>query len=159
MGGFRGVGLHVLRAPNVKALFKLLLVGALWPTVCWSDVYVIASAKSPLTAISARELQSLYMGRTRALGDMALTRPIDLPTAAPARNAFYKAVTGMGPAQVNSYWARLMFSGQTLPPVMVASETALLSQLLMEPSAIGYSASPPKDDRFRVLTVLKEAGG
>jgi len=142
----------------MKFIPKFLLLLAWAPALCLADVYVIASIRSPLTEVSARELQNLYMGRKRALGSMEVTQPVDLPIPAPSRSAFYKAITGMGPAQISSYWARLMFTGQTLPPVVTASEQTLQAHLLQEPSAIGYASMPPKDERLKVLAVLKEPG-
>lgn len=143
----------------MKTLATFALLGALVPSLCWADVYIIASTRNPLTEVSTRDLQNLYMGRKRSLGNMDATQPVDLPVPAPARNAFYKAITGMGPAQVSSYWARLMFTGQTLPPIVTANEQTLVAHLLQEPTAIGYASAPPKDERLKVLAVLKDTGG
>jgi hypothetical protein len=141
----------------MKSLIQFLLLGALAPSLCWADVYVVTSVRNPLVEVSTRDLQNLYMGRKRALGGMEVTQPVDLPLPTPSRNAFYKAITGMEPAQVSSYWARLVFTGQTSPPVVKANEQALLAHLLQEPHAIGYISTPPKDERLKVLAILKES--
>ena len=81
-----------------------------------ADVFVVVPTSSSVHAMSQKELVDLYMGRTRAFPDGTFALPFDLPRDHPGRAAFYQALTGMDLAQINSYWSRLMFSGQTLPP-------------------------------------------
>lgn len=122
-----------------------------------ADVYVVVPATSSVKAMSQKEVVDLYMGRTRAFpgGDFAL--PFDLPRDHPGRATFYQALTGMGPAQVNSYWSRLMFSGQTMPPQPLPSESAMADLVRRNPSAVGYLLQEPAADKgLRVVLVLKE---
>lgn len=121
-----------------------------------ADVYVVVPATSAVKAMSQKEVVDLYMGRTRAFpgGDFAL--PFDLPRDHPGRAAFYQALTGMAPAQVNSYWSRLMFSGQTMPPQPLPSEQAMADLVKRNPSAVGYLLQEPSDKALRIVLVLKE---
>ena len=121
-----------------------------------ADVFVVVPAASNVKAMTQKEVVDLYMGRTRAFpaGDFAL--PFDLPRDHPGRAAFYQALTGMGPAQINSYWSRLMFSGQTMPPQPLPSEAEMADLVRRNPSAIGYLSQEPAPDRgLRVVLVLK----
>lgn len=122
-----------------------------------ADVYVVVPVASPVKSMTQKQVVDLYMGRTRELpgGDLAL--PFDLPRDHPARAAFYLALTGLGPAQVNSYWSRLMFSGQTQPPQSLPSEGAMADLVRRNPSAVGYLMQEPVDKGLRVVLVLKDA--
>ena len=97
------------------------------------------------------------MGRNRAFRNGDFAQVYDLPRDSVQRAEFYQHLTGMGPAQVNSYWARLMFSGQTMPPHSVADEATMIETVKRKPGAIGWVRKDPADKQLRVLLVIKEA--
>jgi hypothetical protein len=122
-----------------------------------ADIYVVVNAGNPVQAMTRKEALNLFMGRTRAFAQADFAAPFDLPRDHAVRDQFYQLLTGMGPAQVNSYWARLMFTGKTLPPQTVADEAALVETVRRNPAAIGYLSQEPADKGLRVVLVLKGA--
>lgn len=120
-----------------------------------ADIYVIVASSNPLQSLTQKEVQSLYMGRSRALVPGDFAQVLDLPRDTPVRDQFYLALTGMSPAQVNSYWARLVFTGQTLPPKEHASEQAIIEQVRRNKAAIGYVSKEPTDASLRTILVIK----
>jgi hypothetical protein len=145
---------------------KYLVLGTLLPLSmvalpAQADIYVVASAQSPLRMETSKDIQALYMGRTRTLegaGDN-IVQPVDLPKTSELRQQFYKVLTGWTPAQVNSYWARLLFTGQVTPPLMMPSEAALEEHLRKNPAAVGYLPRLPTDGKLKVLAVLRTEEG
>ncbi|MEF7615400.1 hypothetical protein V4F39_15885 [Aquincola sp. MAHUQ-54] len=121
-----------------------------------ADLYVVVHAGNPQRAMAQKEVVDLFMGRSRtfAQGDFAL--PFDLPRDSAVRERFYQALTGQSLAQVNSYWSRLMFTGQTMPPQALPGESAVADLVRRNPSAIGYLSTEPTDKGLRVVLVLKE---
>lgn len=121
-----------------------------------ADVYIIVHAANPLQVLGAKQAVDLYMGRNRAFpqGEVAMT--LDLPRDSEVRDQFYRLLTGMGPAQVNSYWSRLIFSGQTLPPRSMHTEADVVEMVRRNTSAIGYVSEMPADSALRVVLVLKD---
>jgi ABC-type phosphate transport system substrate-binding protein len=121
-----------------------------------ADVFVIAHTDNPQKALTEKEAVDLFMGRRRAFtnGDFALV--FDLPREHPVRAAFYRSLTGMTPAQINSYWSRLMFTGQTMPPQALPDERAVIELVKRNPSALGYVGAEPADKSVRVVLVLKD---
>jgi hypothetical protein len=107
--------------------------------------------------MTQKEAVDLFMGRSRSFvnGDFALV--FDLPRDHPQRAAFYLALTGMSPAQVNSYWARLMFSGQTMPPQPLPDEAAMVNIVKRNSSGLGWLSKEPSDKQLRTLLVIKES--
>ena len=138
-----------------RALAALVL--AAWTTCASADVFVVVPSTSSVRALTQKQVLDIYMGRSRAFpgGDFAV--PFDMPRDSAERAAFYLALTGMGPAQVNSYWSRLMFSGQIQPPQPLAGETAMLDTVKRGAAAIGYLPQEPADKAVRVVLVLKDA--
>lgn len=122
-----------------------------------ADLYVVVHAANPLRSLTLKEAVDLFMGRSRAFvnGDFALV--FDLPRDTPQRSAFYLALTGMNQAQVNSYWSRLMFSGQSMPPQPLPDEAAMIDIVKRNPSAIGWVSKEPTDKQVRTVLVLKDA--
>ena len=122
-----------------------------------ADFYIVVHAGNPQRALTQKEAVDLFMGRSRAFanGDFALM--FDLPRDHPRRAAFYQALTGMSVAQVNSYWSRLMFSGQSAPPQALPDEAAMTGILKRNPSALGWLSKEPADAGLRTLLVIREA--
>lgn len=122
-----------------------------------ADLYVIAHAAHVGPAMTRAETLDLFMGRTRHFPGGQPALPVDQPRNSAARARFYRALTGMDLAQVNSYWARLMFSGQTMPPQPLAGEAAVVEAVRHNPSAIGYVVTAPTGLDVRVMFVLEES--
>lgn len=141
-------------AQILRVLAAVALLGG--PVAARADVYVVVHPEYAVRAMTQAQTLDLFMGRTRHFpnGDPAL--PLDQPRNSPARARFYRGLTGMDLAQVNSYWARLMFSGQTMPPEPLSSEAAVLAAVKHNPAAIGYVLAEPADRSVHVVFVLKE---
>lgn len=121
-----------------------------------AEFFIVANASNPQRALTVKEALDLYTGRARtfANGDFALV--FDLPRDHPQRAAFYQALAGMSPAQLNSYWSRLMFSGQVMPPQALPDEGAMTDLVRRNPSALGWLSKEPSDKQIRVLLVVKD---
>lgn len=116
---------------------------------------VIVSAGSPLRELQQAQVVAYFTGRQRALPNGEPAQPLDLPPEHPLRDRFYRLLTGYNAAQMNSYWARLSFSGQMRPPLVVESEAAMVRQLRENPRSLGYLSRAPDDAQLRVLLTLR----
>lgn len=138
-------------------LRRLLVLAALaLAPLAHADFYLIVQAANPQRALTQREAVDLFMGRNRAFHNGNVAQVYDLPRDSTERANFYQLLTGMGPAQINSYWARLMFSGQTMPPYAVENEAAMIAVVKSNANAIGWVQKEPNDKGLRVLLILKE---
>ena len=122
-----------------------------------ADVFIVVADASSLHTMTAKELQALYMGRTRTAGSGEVAQVYDLPRDNELRDMFYQSLTGMSPAQINSYWSRLIFTGQTLPPMVLPNEQAVQEVLKHNVNGIGYLSKEPKGTGLRTLLVLRSA--
>ncbi len=135
----------------------ILLTGLLLGAAARADFYLVVNAANPERSLSTKAAIALYMGRSRAFSNGEFALMLDLPRDHPRRAAFYEALTGMSVAQVNSYWSRLMFSGQSVPPQAVPDEAAMLSVLRRNPGALGWLGREPGEPGLRTVLVIKEA--
>lgn len=92
----------------------------------------------PAPALTAKDVTDLYLGRTRNLSNGQAVVPLDNPAASAIRARFYKALTGKAITDINAYWARLLFTGQSSPPQHMADTAALLDAVRSSPFMMAY---------------------
>lgn len=143
--------------PMTSAIRKLLLMlalGLMWG-MAKADIYVIVNPSNNLKPLSHKEAVDLFMGRTRMFPNGDYVLACDLPRDHVVRAGFYQSLTGMTQAQLNSYWSRLMFTGQVMPPQTITNETAVVDMVKRNPGAIGYVSVDPTDKGVRVVLTIK----
>lgn len=119
-----------------------------------ADYFIVVNEKNPVQQLSHKEALHLFMGRSRQFPGGGAAVAYDMPDM-PQREGFYRALGGMSLSQVTSYWARLMFSGRSLPPQRLEHAAAMAEQVGRDPLAIGWLPEPPKQKGVRTVLVLK----
>ncbi|MFO1265836.1 MAG: hypothetical protein U1F25_18855 [Rubrivivax sp.] len=139
-----------------RAFVALLLALAPWAghALAADTVYVVVAAQSPIRAVSQKDVLALFTGRCRTLADGSVAIPLDQQRDGTVRAAFYQALTGMDIARIDSYWARLHFTGQVQPPQALGDDASTIQRLRADPTAIGYLAREPSDPSVRVVLRL-----
>lgn len=140
-----------LRKFTVRLLASALLGGA---PVAWADYFIVVSDDNPTTSLSDKEALHLFLGNQRAFPGGTPARAYEL-AGDELRAGFYRALGAMSLAQVNSYWARLMFSGRNLPPQQLESTAAMVEKVSQDPRAIGWLPTAPTHKGLRTVLVLK----
>jgi hypothetical protein len=135
-------------------LFTLLLTVS--QTVS-AELVVVVSAASGIEKMSRDEVVDLFMGRTRKLPNGTLAIPVDLSNANPEKALFYQQLIGRELAEVNSYWARLRFSGQGMPPLQAENSDELIRLIADNKSAIGYIDRKKLDRRLKPVYIPGQA--
>lgn len=144
------------RRQTLSALLPLPAAHARAQAVA-EGVLLVASSACPLQELTRSQAVAYFTGRLRNLPSGEPVQPLDLPLSHPARERFYKLLTGLGLAQMNSYWSRLAFSGQMQPPQVAASEVELVRLLRANPRALGYLPRLPDEGGLRTLLAVKPA--
>jgi hypothetical protein len=121
-----------------------------------ADYYVVVSERSHVATLTRQQVLHLFMGRARTFPDGTLAAALDLSDDT-LRAGFYRQLSGMTLPQVNSYWARLMFSGRNLPPQRLDSPDTMIERVKNNPAAIGWLPEAPRQKGLRTVLVLKAA--
>jgi len=116
-----------------------------------ADVVVIANPKSGAEMLSHDEVVNIFLGRFRQLPSGLSALPADLPPAQPEKAVFYRMLVNKELAEINSYWARLIFSGRTVPPKRVVSDDDMLNWVANTRGGIGYIDRSKLDGRTRIV--------
>lgn len=103
-----------------------------------ADIVVIVNANNSVNAMERKEVVDLFMGRVTAFDNGLPAKTYDLPSGTPLRAGFYKSLAGKSEAQIDAYWATLIFAGRMLPPVMKPSADEIITAVANDRSAIAY---------------------
>ncbi len=136
---------------------RMLLLGLwlLYAQVAGADLAVIVNPASRVERLSRHQVIDIFLGRYRRLPSGLAAMPIDLRTDAPEREQFYLLLVKKSLPEMNSYWARLVFSGDSTPPFQVADARTALDLVAGNPNAIAYIDSAAVDGRVKVVLELK----
>jgi hypothetical protein len=121
-----------------------------------AELYVIVNVRSGVQSLSRRDVVGLFTGRLRTLPDGTMARIYDQAADSDVRAAFYQRLTGMDLARINSYWSRLLFTGQVQPPQRLPDDAAMIAAVRGNRAAVGYVSAHPGDPAVRVALTLPE---
>ncbi|HVL01857.1 MAG TPA: hypothetical protein VM553_18695 [Dongiaceae bacterium] len=128
-----------------------LLLGIALVCSARAEIVVVVNASSPVDQFSRREVVDLYMGRTQHFSDGSLVLRLDLPPDSQARGDFYRGLVNKSVAEVNAYWAKLLFTGRASPPQVMDNSANLLKAIRENKNAVGYLDSKDIDASVKVV--------
>jgi hypothetical protein len=78
------------------------------------------------------------------------------PQDSTLRESFFRALNGMNLKQLNAYWARLRFSGEVLPPMVLPDSRLVLDAVSRNRGGIGYIDAALVDTSVKVVLRVRE---
>ncbi len=114
---------------------------------------VITTTTNPLNSIPADTLKLIYQRKNQIDAEGNRWIPLNLPVADPLRRGFSLAVFSELPEEQEDYWNIQYFNGIT-PPIVLASEEAILRFVAATKGAIGYIRKQKVDSRVKVLLFI-----
>lgn len=140
----------------IRLALITLLLPLLWlPHAARADdMVVIVNARSHIRTLTRDQVIDIFMGRFRQLPSGATALPIDVADTG-ARQAFYERLVHKNLAEIGSYWARLVFSGEASPPFQAPDTSTALTLVATNPDAIAYCYRSAVTGRVRVVLDLK----
>lgn len=121
------------------------------------DLVVIVNGASGVEQLNVDQAVNIFMGRSRSLPSGLVAFPIDIGDRSAERRAFYEQLVGKDLADVDAYWARLVFSGQTSPPLRVPDARTAVQLVAGNRAAIAYVRRGDADARVRVVMTVGRA--
>jgi hypothetical protein len=116
-----------------------------------ADLVVVANSHSGIERLTQDEVVNIYLGRYRRLTSGIAAEPVDLADDSELRARFYRSLVNKSLAEINAYWARLVFSGKTRPPQLANSVEAALQYVVARPGALAYLERSQADRRVRIV--------
>ncbi len=120
-----------------------------------ADIAVVVNPQNQIKKLSKREVTDLFMGRYVAFPDGMIALPLDLPVGSPVRGVFYKSITGKSVAQINAYWAKLIFSGRATPPRVAPGQKEVTNMVVNNKNAIAYMDVKDVTSKVKIVYLIK----
>ncbi len=121
----------LLRAALLIALLSLALPAR-------AQLVVIVNAAAGVEQLSKAQVINIFLGRNREYSNGQSAMPLDLPASSPDKALFYRNLVNKDLEQMDAYWARLVFAGNTSPPRLALSALDAVQQVSVNPAAIAY---------------------
>jgi ABC-type phosphate transport system substrate-binding protein len=137
---------------SVSRIVLLMLVAL---SVSAGELVVIVNPENQTMELTHRQLTNLYMGRTQYYPNGTFALPVDQAPDSEARQVFYEKLVGKSVAQINAYWAKLLFTGGASPPRSVRDPETVLQIVRENRNAIGYVELKYVDDTVRVVVQVQ----
>lgn len=119
-------------------LLSVLLLAVSSSSRAEGDLLLIVNSKNSVTNLERKQVVDIFMGRTTAFPNQQPAHPVDIDNANNLRAIFYKNLTGKNEAQVDAYWATLVFAGRMLPPEKLPDEAEVIKAVKNNRAAVGY---------------------
>jgi ABC-type phosphate transport system substrate-binding protein len=116
-----------------------------------ADVVVVVSSSSTLTTLSKAQVTDIFLGKVSRFPNGTPAIAIDHAEGSPARDEFYSTFASKSPAQVKSYWAKIIFTGRGQPPKAVSNDSEIRKLVAANPQVIGYMERSAVDSSVKVL--------
>lgn len=121
-----------------------------------ADLVLVANPGSGIERLSQDEVVNIYLGRYRWLANGSTAEPVDLADESENRAHFYRRLVGKSLAEINAYWARLVFSGKTKPPMQAGSTEDALQLVATRIGSLAYVERSRVDRRVTIVFELGE---
>lgn len=132
-------------------LFFCLFVLSPWAR---AELVVVANPESGIERLTQDEVINIYLGRYRRLTSGVAAEPYDQPIDSELRSRFYRRLVNKNLAEINAYWARLVFSGKTRPPQVAENAENAMRQVAAQAGALAYVERSQVDARVKIVFEL-----
>lgn len=117
-----------------------------------ADIVVIGNLSNKVNSLTKKQVQAIFMGRTRSISGGKRILPVD---SVGLRTVFYEKLTNRSIKQIDAYWARLTFSGQSSPPSVLSNQQNIIDAVQQKEGKIAYISREQLDEtKVKLLYVV-----
>lgn len=132
---------------TILVLSAVLVAG----TAC-ADPILIANSSVAEDALSASQVQKIFLGKT-AQWDDGTRVTISMLKGGDVSTAFLKGYVKKSPKQFATFWKKAVFSGTGEMPAAFDTEADLVVFVSKTPGAVGYIDSATAHDEVKVIAI------
>ena len=134
--------------------YLIICLLATFVPVAHAELVIVTSPQSGIERLSQDDVINIYLGRYRRLSSGLVAEPLDHPVETELRTRFYRRLVNKSLAEINAYWARLVFSGKTRPPQVIEGVDNVLRIVAAQPGVLAYLERTQVDGRVRIVYEL-----
>lgn len=141
----------------MRALPTLILCClAVAPLAAQAELVLVANPRIGIERLTEDDVINIFLGRYRRLPSGIAAEPVDIADDSVLRARFYRRLVNKSLAEINAYWARLVFSGKTRPPHLVGSVEEALRFVASQSGGLAYVERAQVDRRVKIVFELAE---
>lgn len=133
----------------MKNIIPIIAIALLYSIPGYADVVVIVNPSNDAD-LNKKTVKKIFLGESKKFPSGQPATPVNLVEGENARGEFNENYLGKSQSQLNSYWARLEFSGKALPPEE-KSVSEVIDLVKNNPEMIGYVDATEVTDGVRVV--------
>lgn len=142
---------------TLRKLFGCCLASLVAALICaeiaLADTVVVVSAKNTDMRLTSEQVGKIFLGKVDTFPNGGSAEPVDQAEGSPVRDDFYVKVAHKSPAQLNAYWARIIFTGSGHPPKLREDSIAVRREVAGNVRAIGYIDRSAVDASVRIVLI------
>ena len=116
-----------------------------------AGIAVIGNSGIGVNSITAAQVADVFLGKMTKLPDGTPVTVIEHKDGDAVKDEFYDKVVGKSASQLKAYWAKLVFTGEGVPPKEFSGDKAVLDRVSGTPGAVGYVSDKSVDSSVKVL--------
>lgn len=139
---------------SAKFKWKFALVIAPLLFICHSTMAASAVIGNPgigVNALTENQVSQIFLGKLSTLPNGTRVVVADHQDGESIKDSFYDKVVGKKPSQLKAYWAKIIFTGEGLPPKTFSGDKSVKDFVASTPGAIGYISAESVDSSVKVL--------
>jgi len=121
-----------------SGITTMIMILALLSTPINAEIVLVVNSASSIAELDNAEVARIYTGRYTVMPNGDRVEPYDHPVSSDLRARFYVRLLNKTIAEMNSYWARLLFSGRARPPRQLTATSDIGEILRNNNNAIIY---------------------
>lgn len=139
-----------------KSVKLVLLSIFIFSSISFAEEYVIFTNNPDTPKISTSKAKMIFIGKAKSIKSLGKVTLMDWPLSSSERKNFYKKLLHKTPAQVNSKWASLAFSGKAKPPIEISSvnSKSLKQWLDKNPKGLAYAPISQVPEGVNILLTV-----
>jgi len=107
-------------------------------SICYGDIAIILNSANKGISLSRTEVEAIFLKTQSHLSNGVTVVPYDQGQTEPIRQTFYKLISGKSVVEMKTYWSRINFTGQGVPPTVLPNGEAVIKKVSTDTHAIGY---------------------
>lgn len=103
-----------------------------------AGVVVIVHPSNATASLTGSDVQKIYLGKMKHFPDGKPLTPVDQKDTELPRQLFYQQIVRRDGAQLKAYWAKIVFTGDGVPPESKGDSASVKAWVASHPDAVGY---------------------
>ena len=131
---------------GTAALLSFFMMGSVS-----AAVVVIGNPGIGVDSLTSAQVSKIFLGKMTSLPDGTKITVIEHQDGESIKDEFYEKVVGKSASQLKAYWAKIIFTGEGVPPKAYSGDKTVKEHVSATPGAIGYVNAEAVDKSVKIL--------